>query len=391
MKKTITILSLLAASGVAFAGNAANANADLLYTIAANGLTPTTQDFRLDFTMQSLGKPSGGSGSVVNLGGGYSMYAQHNSNTDQYIGMRMNGADVANYTQTHQDATQTAPATNIYKVTDGTEAATNKPTDKVVGWVTHNASGNQSGAELSGASVSITSSSTAVEGFKSQIEISMPNGTAVNNVVMNQASLSLSGVRFASDALEATDIALTLGGTTYTKELSETISRQDITTVSAGNRAALAVFNFAIMPGTEVQNGDLIAAYYNSTQSTLNSNYFTLTKNGEGIFLTANMGTFNANTLNHTVYDGRTVTLGNALSICKEYTVIVDGAEATHTVYLFDDNKNLLSSATYTGTMNGSASTFATYMSDVYVAPEPATATLSLLALAGLCARRRRH
>lgn len=68
------------------------------------------------------------------------------------------------------------------------------------------------------------------------------------------------------------------------------------------------------------------------------------------------------------------------------YTLTVAGGNQSMTPTLtWDGGTETL--ASYAGNMNGSAAITAVAHSNI---PEPATATLSLLALAGLCARRRR-
>lgn len=394
MKRTITLLSLLSL-GVACAATPAQLNADLVYTMIANGINPTTQDFNLSFTIDSISKVND-SQYLVNLGGNYGMFGQYNTASQQYIGMRLNGQDKANYNEVNTPASGGTPATNTYTVKPGTTAAAGVPADKVVGWVTHNASGSQAHTNFAGASVSISSTSATAS------EISITT-SSVKNVVQNNAGITLMDVQFANEQMSVSDVAITSGGNTYTMEMTDLITGRPLTNTVSGNLyGGSMAFNFGITSQDDLVDGGVIAAYFSNIASTsaYSANAFTLKEQDGQFYLAAGDGHFSSNDKTDpgtfTVDDGRTVTLtGVALEVGKEYTVLVVGANQSQHIYLYD-GKTYLTDGSYNGNMAGApggfpvGSTMEVYNSAVYT-PEPATATLSLLALAALASRRRRH
>ncbi len=160
-----------------------------------------------------------------------------------------------------------------------------------------------------------------------------------------------------------------------------------------------------------------LAAYWGTDAANwAGANIFTLTTSDNGIVLTAGRGGVTTSTTDgvttatwkswdtdnsqyKVVYTGLTAGV---------YTLNTTGESGKQTVSLLDsDGSTLAGGITYNGNMNGDDSTPQSYFNTDFevkpvvtpgepgeggsaAIPEPATATLSLLALAGLAARRRR-
>ena len=95
---------------------------------------------------------------------------------------------------------------------------------------------------------------------------------------------------------------------------------------------------------------------------------------------------------------GRGATFNTKLEMGKTYTLVNVGGNSNQSVSLYsglDTSVAALETVTYNGNMNGgnADTTMGSLVNSQYAVPavpEPTTATLSLLALAGLAARRRR-
>ncbi len=153
-----------------------------------------------------------------------------------------------------------------------------------------------------------------------------------------------------------------------------------------------------------------LAAYWGSDPSDgAGANIFTLSYTSDGITLTAGRGALNESASDTTTATWKAwSTLQNSTNVVVvysglqagvTYTVDTTGANGNNgqNVSLLLGDTTLATGKTYNGNMNGNDSTPQSYFNTAFTpattgenAPEPATATLSLLALAGLAARRRR-
>ena len=176
--------------------------------------------------------------------------------------------------------------------------------------------------------------------------------------------------------------------------------------VVAGNCwSADYVLTFTLAQDYTLQHGGSVVAFYrgSAVNDTYGYNAITLGGTNEALTLTVGRGRVN-NTLNDaTGIDANTtftptgsaadsVTFATTITKGVAYTLSVTGGDQSMTPTLsWVDAEGIaqsLTASSYKGNMNGNAAL--TYAVNTEYIPEPATATLSLLALAGLAARRRR-
>lgn len=366
MKKTLVLMAL--AAGVAFADAAKTADmkADMAYLRAAHG--SDAQDFSLSYTVDAI---SGWT--VMELGNvgtdAYKIVSQQN----KYIGLQLGSTDTGTSNSTYS----------------GGVLQPNGEAQVVHGWISRNASTGSSqelAANSHGAKLTISSDGDA---GTSSIKL-VDSGKNMNNTAQNTVALNFGDLKVNS--LSVSDYSVTVNG--LTQEESRVSGQHLTTTIGGSGYMAETVFNFAVMSDDDAVNGAVIAAYGNQNEG--HYNYFTLTESEGLVYFTASMGTKDAD--GYHVYQGaaeRTVTLNDAaIEIGREYTAVIVAESSKQYVYLYDDQAQLLATGSYNGNMNGNlndSGALFTYENETYAAPEPATATLSLLALAGLMARRRRH
>lgn len=386
MKKTLFILVLAAAGGVYAeeAGmGAAELTAKLQYLRAATNASATPYDFTLSFEIDRLQNTN----FWMNLAADYKVKTQEG----KYIGLAKTGtggsedpgasANVALSNQKDGDkATNTITANND-------EAY-------VHGWISRDANGNSNATSgnFSGTKVTVSSNSEAAGS-----SFTLETGNVTNDI-LNTGTLSVNDLAFTGTNL-ITAKKLTLNDTTFDE--AQIFSRTYLpeTINAAGNTwGESIVFNFAIASSDTINDGEIITSYFvgDGTADAHRANAFVLTLSGEDIKLSAGEGKLNAEKTTFTKAEAaRFKTLDVILERDKEYTVLVQAANLSQTVYLFDGKNYLGTMDSYNGNMNGgvpAGSPLNTYTNAKFaIIPEPATATLSLLALAGLCGRRRRH
>lgn len=167
---------------------------------------------------------------------------------------------------------------------------------------------------------------------------------------------------------------------------------------NAGNFwSADYVLTFTLAADYSLEHGGSVVAFYRG--SAVNDNYgynaITLGGTNDALTLTIGRGRANNTVANGTGIDVNTtfsyqdkVTFTTTIERGVEYTLSVAGASGAMTPTLAWGVDGTETAAAYNGNMNGNAAV--TYAVNTEYIPEPATATLSLLALAGLAARRRR-
>ena len=161
------------------------------------------------------------------------------------------------------------------------------------------------------------------------------------------------------------------------------------------------VLTFTLAQDYTLQHGGSVVAFYRGTavNDTYGYNAITLGGSEDALTLTIGRGRVN-NTLNDAtgIGVGTTVTYKDSVAFTTtiqkgvEYTLSVTGGDQAMTPTLSWTDAELGTQtetlASYKGNMNGQDTIV--YAVNTEMIPEPATATLSLLALAGLAARRRR-
>ena len=157
---------------------------------------------------------------------------------------------------------------------------------------------------------------------------------------------------------------------------------------------------FTLAEDYTLQHGGALVGFYRGSAVNDNYGYNAITLGGTNDALTLTVGRGRVqNTLNNatgigantTVAYQDNVTFTTAIEKGVTYTLSVTGGDQAMTPTLSWTTADGIQSeklASYNGNMNGNAAL--TYAVNTVMIPEPATATLSLLALAGLAARRRR-
>ena len=172
---------------------------------------------------------------------------------------------------------------------------------------------------------------------------------------------------------------------------------------TAGNFwSADYVLTFTLAQDYTLQHGGSVVAFYRGTAVNDNYGYNAITLGGTNDALTLTVGRGRVNNtldnatgigVNTTVSYQDNMTFETTIVKGIDYTLSVVGATGAMTPTLsWVDAEGIaqsLTAASYNGNMNGNAADMVTAVNTELI-PEPATATLSLLALAGLAARRRR-
>ncbi|MBE6415646.1 MAG: hypothetical protein E7032_03840 [Akkermansiaceae bacterium] len=161
------------------------------------------------------------------------------------------------------------------------------------------------------------------------------------------------------------------------------------------------VLTFTLAQDYTLQHGGSVVAFYRGSGTNDNYGYNAITLGGSEDALTLTIGRGRVyNTLNTATGIGANTTMTYQDSVAftttiqkgVEYTLSVTGASAAMPPTLSWTDAELGTQsetlASYNGNMNGNADIV--YAVNTEMIPEPATATLSLLALAGLAARRRK-
>ena len=174
---------------------------------------------------------------------------------------------------------------------------------------------------------------------------------------------------------------------------------------------------------SSTNTSDVLAAYWGNYNGHggYNVNAYVLSTNEGAITLSvgdgtmANWGAGDTITADTVFTEQRGASFTPYLNVGETYSIICDGSDGNQTVRLYEGSlvydtdgwyqwteadgeavkqaAVVLDTVVYNGNMNGSAPQMSSVGNAAYkvqVLPEPTTATLSLLALAGLAARRRR-
>ena len=160
------------------------------------------------------------------------------------------------------------------------------------------------------------------------------------------------------------------------------------------------VLTFTLAADYSLEDGGSVVAFYRGSAINDTYGYNAIVLGGTNEALTLTIGRGRAN---DTVDDATGINAGTTFTFASaaddkvtfattiergvEYTLSVTGGDQAMTPTLSWDGGSE-TGASYKGNMNGNADL--TYAVNTQYIPEPATATLSLLALAGLAARRRR-
>ena len=162
------------------------------------------------------------------------------------------------------------------------------------------------------------------------------------------------------------------------------------------------VLTFTLAEDYTLQHGGSVVGFYRGSAVNDTHGYNAITLGGTNDALTLTVGRGRVqNTLNNATGIGANttvsyqdkVTFETTIAKGVEYTLSVAGATGAMTPTLSwvdaDGATQTLTAGSYNGNMNGHNANMVSAVNTELI-PEPATATLSLLALAGLAARRRR-
>lgn len=228
------------------------------------------------------------------------------------------------------------------------------------------------------------------------------NAWTVSSVISEQDGQSLSLLMDSYSTVTLSGDNTYSGGTTINRgtmlmQSAAALGTGDVMVAAGANLAFHQDLTAATVGALTLSNGAAITLHNDHTGTLTTSG---LTVNGNA--------TFNGNLVvaggTITFADDATLTMGCDVAIGQEDMVtimltdsMVEQIALGNRVVLFEnvDSDKLGSSITFGGNLLASSDVYALhYDADnktYYVSPEPATATLSLLALAGLAARRKRH
>ena len=177
---------------------------------------------------------------------------------------------------------------------------------------------------------------------------------------------------------------------------------QDFTSLvfGTGTYATEYSFQFVIDADYDLATNGSIVAYYGGSnyQTTYGSNVFKLNETNDVLTLSAGVGTMNGGlaadsdiTASTGVNYLRNVTFSTTLQTGTVYTVTGSNGGNNSIDITLSWAGGSETKEDFDGNMNGGTATTWARVNSAYAVPEPTTATLSLLALAGLAARRRRR
>lgn len=207
---------------------------------------------------------------------------------------------------------------------------------------------------------------------------------------------ALAAISLVASAQAVNELNITQAGDTWAGDYSFSFMLTSNQLSSLTDGAVLAAYWGSVRD----VNGGNVATYYSNALTAVVSGDAVTLKIGRGELSGLTKDTASSYVLasNTTMNFKDSVSFTTTLSADVVYTLSVTGGNQAMTPTLsWDGGSEAL--ASYAGNMNGGVGTGSPFNSDFNsnvatfvapAAPEPATATLSLLALAGLAARRRR-